>query len=92
MIVGGHRQKRSHRAGLPAKIGEQRITLDSSGVYRAALAEFASDFGWTDAALFYWWREITCARMWCGEPQPYAEEMALVNVREVFDQRGRAAS
>jgi len=81
--MGGHRQ-RQQRLEPAIKRGQ-----DPDGKYEAACVEFADGFGWEPGTILYWWSQIALARMHVGQSQDVAEDGALHNVREAFDQRGR---
>lgn len=65
---------------------------DKDHVYTAACVEFAEEIGWQWEDVLYHWSQIALARMHSGEPQAVAEYLALANVRDALDCRGRSAN
>lgn len=84
--MGGHRQGKV-RAPKAIQRGQ-----DPSDIYIAATALLADEIGWDHESVLYHWSQIALARMHCGEPQAIAEYIAMHNVREALDQRGRDAN
>ena len=83
--VGGHRQPRTRFA---IQRGQ-----DKDGVYLAACTELATSLGWEVGDVCFWWSQIAMAReIENREPRAIAEYLALRNVREALDCRGREAS
>lgn len=81
LTMGGRRQPRTRRAIQPGQ--------DVHGIYQAACVEFAAEFGWSPGVICWWWSQLALAREASGEPRAVAEFMAMRNVRDVFDCRGR---
>lgn len=83
--MGGQRHQRSRFA---IQAGQDR-----DGVYLTACVELASAINWEAEAVVFHWSQIAMAREYEGrEPRAIAEYLALRNVREALDCRGRAAS
>lgn len=82
-LMGGHRQRRVRK--VP---GIQR-GQDADSIYAAACSDLAEALGWDFESVAYFWSQLALVRMACGEPQPVAEYLALVNVTTALDSRGR---
>ena len=83
--VGGHRQPRTRFAIQPGQ--------DKEGLYLAACVELAAAINWEAESVCFWWSQIAMAREREGkEPRAVAEYLAMRNVREALDCRGRDAS
>lgn len=83
--MGGHKQSRTRFAIQPGQ--------DKDGLYMAACIELASSINWEAESVCFWWSQIAMAReLENKEPRAVAEFLALRNVREALDCRGREAS
>lgn len=84
--MGGHRQRKAEtvKAIHPGQ--------DTDQIYQAACVELAAEINWDFESVLYHWSQLALCRMFCGEPQPIAEFMAMRNVREALDVRGRDAN
>lgn len=80
--MGGHRQRKV-RVKRDAPNG-----LDVDSIYSAACSDLAEALGWDFESVAYFWSQLALVRMACGEPQPVAEYLALVNVTSALDRRG----
>jgi hypothetical protein len=80
--MGGHRQRRVRT--VPALQRGQ----DPHSIYSAACSDLAEALGWDFESVAYFWSQLALVRMACGEPQPVAEYLALVNVTSALDRRG----
>lgn len=83
--VGGHRQPRL-RPGILA--GQDR-----DGTYAQACVDLAMDLGWEPVEICELWSFIALCREYENhEPRAIAKYLALCNVRDALDCRGREAS
>lgn len=83
--VGGHRQPRTRYAIQPGQ--------DKDGHYLAACVELAASLNWEAEDVCFYWSQIAMARERENrEPRAVAEYLALCNVREALDCRGRDPS
>ena len=64
---------------------------DPHMIYQAQCVELAEDIAWDFESVVYHWSQIALARMSCGEPQGFAEFMAMQNLREELGYREQAA-
>lgn len=81
--MGGHRQRRV-RTVRALQVGQ-----DVDQIYEAACLEIAEAFGFEHVEVLYFWSQLALVRMASGEPQEIAEFLALRNVTEALDSRGR---
>jgi hypothetical protein len=66
---------------------------DKHGVYAKACAEFAESINWEASDVCFHWSQIALVReRFNGEPRAIAEFLAMRDVREALDCRGRDAS
>lgn len=66
---------------------------DEHGLYQAACTELAASINWEAEDVCFWWSQIALVRERHNrEPRAIAEYLALRNVREALDCRGREAS
>lgn len=81
--MGGHRQRKVRTVPTISK-GQDR-----DHIYESACQELAELLNWDFESVLFHWSQIALARMHCGEPQAIAEFLAMRNVAEALDCRGR---
>lgn len=86
--MGGHRQRRARTERVQAIQQGQ----DPTSRYTAECVVLGDEIGWDFESVLYWWSQIALARQQHNrEPQAIAEYLAMRNVREALDCRGRAS-
>ena len=82
--MGAHRQRRA-KTVTAIQQGQ-----DPHSIYTASCVEFADSIGWDFESVLYWWSQIALARQKHNrEPQAIAEYLAMRNVQDALDCRGR---
>ena len=91
LAMGGHRQT---KAKEPTEVDEYIFAgQDRRGVYRKECIAFADDIHFRPEQVTAIWSQVALLREFENkEPRAVAEFLAMRNVREALDCRGREAS